>query len=113
MFPETLVELLIPTVLVGIFVSVFLSKLAWYQGQAPEVKQRVIGILTVVVTAGIAAFNIFVPEDARMQIGEYYVVIRPLLELLFGGSATMWTASQLWYDWRGKQLNVSPKQKAA
>ena len=104
MFPETFNELLVPAVLVGIFISVVLSKLDWYQNQDGAAKQRIYAILTFLALVLVAAFNTFVPEDVTVQIGGYYLALRPLLELLFGGAAATWVGGQVWYSIAGKRL---------
>ena len=113
MFPETFNELLMPAVLVGIFVSVVLSNIDSYNILPAEIQRRIVGVLTILVTAAIAAFNYFVPEGVALQIGDYYLVIRPLLELLFSGSAAVYTGSQVWYRVAGKPLFADISDKAA
>ena len=102
MLPETLGELLQVSIIVGLVTALLLEKWAWYQNQTPEQKQMWVKVLTLGAGVVITAVNLFVPENALVNAGQWYEVIQPLLNMLLvamGGTFAMSQATHVVYRW--------------
>lgn len=107
MLPETFVELLSTSVIMGLITSVLLSRWGWFNRQDTATKSRITGAITFVVGVVILAIQQFVPDEAMGQIGEVYKALKPFLELLLSMAVTsgaLYATSQVWYAAAGKRL---------
>ena len=95
MLPETLGELLNVSLAVGLVVSLFLSKLQVWENLSSEQKQHYIKWLSVGIGLVITLVNTFIPEASFLQAGEWYAVLRPLLNMLFATIGGTFAASQV------------------